>query len=42
MKKFHQQLIESLTEEEIKAVREIMFKIAKAVDDMENDKEEKA
>ncbi len=42
MKKFHRQLIESLTEEEIITVRGIMVKIAKAVDDMENDKEEKA
>ncbi len=42
MKEFHRQLAESLSKEEIKTVREIMFKIAKAVDDMENDKEEKA
>jgi DNA-binding MarR family transcriptional regulator len=40
MKKFHCQLVEPLTEEEITTVRQVMFKIAKAVDDMENDKEE--
>lgn len=39
MKEFHHKLIESLTEEELQTVREVMVKIAKAVDDMENDKE---